>query len=390
MAAPTFDQVNADYKKYLQRDLTQAEYTKYYAPLTDYNPGMVANSQEALAIANKQVPGTPGYDPRGGQVASGNLTGQQDANGKPLGGNLKDPKYAEALVSYFANQPGANPSLKNDPNYWITRMGQVGGDQGYWEGRFMQPEGTPDPSQPPGTNTPGATPNPLGDPNALATYMTDSPLLKPWTVPFSYPDWQAPAAFTAPTDVTEQNDPGYQFRAQQGQQAIDRSAAARGTLLTGGTLKDLEQFGQDYGSGEYQNVYNRALQNYTTDYNSSLTDWTTNYNKASQGYAQAYNIFSNNQSNQYNRIANLAGLGQVAASQLGSQGLGYAGLNASTLQNGASSLGNLYTQGANAGAAGIAGVTNAGLSALYGALNSKSLYGNGNGGYTGGQGGVPE
>ena len=31
--------------------------------------------------------------------------------------------------------------------------------------------------------------------------------------------------FQAPTDVTEQNDPGFQFRLQQGQDALQRSAA---------------------------------------------------------------------------------------------------------------------------------------------------------------------
>src|SRR5882724_7234324 len=39
-----------------------------------------------------------------------------------------------------------------------------------------------------------------------------------------FPDWNE--QFKAPTDVTEQNDPGYKFRLQQGQQALENSAAA--------------------------------------------------------------------------------------------------------------------------------------------------------------------
>ena len=39
--------------------------------------------------------------------------------------------------------------------------------------------------------------------------------------------------FTSPTDVTEANDPGYQFRLSQGQKALENSAAARGGLLSG-------------------------------------------------------------------------------------------------------------------------------------------------------------
>lgn len=59
-----------------------------------------------------------------------------------------------------------------------------------------------------------------------------------------------------PTSVME-NDPGYQFRLNEGQKTVENSAAARGSLLSGGTLKALQKYGQDYASGEYNNVYNR-------------------------------------------------------------------------------------------------------------------------------------
>jgi hypothetical protein len=54
-----------------------------------------------------------------------------------------------------------------------------------------------------------------------------------------------------------QADPGYAFRLGEGQKAIERSAAARGGLLSGGTGKALQRFGQDYGSQEYTNAFNR-------------------------------------------------------------------------------------------------------------------------------------
>lgn len=41
--------------------------------------------------------------------------------------------------------------------------------------------------------------------------------------------------------------PGYQFGVDQGVQALDRSAASRGTALSGGQLKDITTFGQNYG-----------------------------------------------------------------------------------------------------------------------------------------------
>lgn len=79
------------------------------------------------------------------------------------------------------------------------------------------------------------------------------------------PNFVAPQ-FTAPTDVTMKNDPGYQFRLNQGLQALQQSAAAQGLLRTGGTLKNIEDYGQNTASQEYQNVYNRALQNFQTQY----------------------------------------------------------------------------------------------------------------------------
>ena len=84
------------------------------------------------------------------------------------------------------------------------------------------------------------------------------------------------------------DDPSYQFRLQQGQDAIQSSAAAKGGLLTGATLKALQNYGQDAASQEYSNAYNR---------------------------------FNADQTNQYNRLSNLVGLGQNAAAQQGNAGM---------------------------------------------------------------------
>jgi hypothetical protein len=52
-------------------------------------------------------------------------------------------------------------------------------------------------------------------------------------------------------------DPGYGFRMSEGMKALERSAAARGGLLSGTTLKGAQRFGQDLASQEYQNAFNR-------------------------------------------------------------------------------------------------------------------------------------
>lgn len=104
---------------------------------------------------------------------------------------------------------------------------------------------------------------------------------KPWTT-----------AFTAPDNITEQNDPGYKARLDMGINGMQRSAAAKGTLLTGGLQKDLNQFSQDYASNEYDKVYNRALGEYNT----------------------AYGIYNTNQNNVVNRLTALGNVGLNASS----------------------------------------------------------------------------
>ena len=59
------------------------------------------------------------------------------------------------------------------------------------------------------------------------------------------------------SDTAWQQDPGYAFRLAEGQKALERSAAARGGLISGNALKAAERYGQEMGSQEYQNAFNR-------------------------------------------------------------------------------------------------------------------------------------
>lgn len=58
-----------------------------------------------------------------------------------------------------------------------------------------------------------------------------------------------------------QQDPGYAFRMQEGLKALDRQAAARGGLISGGALKASQRYGQDLASQEYTNAFNRYQAN---------------------------------------------------------------------------------------------------------------------------------
>lgn len=112
-----------------------------------------------------------------------------------------------------------------------------------------------------------------------------------------------------------QQDPGYAFRLSEGQKALDRSAAARGGLISGGALKAAQRYGQDMGSQEYMNAFNRY-----------------------QAERQA----------QLGPLQSLAGVGQTTAQGLGAAGAANAG-----------AVGNYLTGGAAASAAGQVGGANA-------------------------------
>lgn len=58
---------------------------------------------------------------------------------------------------------------------------------------------------------------------------------------------------------------GSQYLQDQQQKAIERSAAARGTLLNGGTLQALQKNAAGNASQDYGDAFNRALQTYTTN-----------------------------------------------------------------------------------------------------------------------------
>lgn len=57
--------------------------------------------------------------------------------------------------------------------------------------------------------------------------------------------------------ATFAQDPGYQFRLQEGQKALERSGSARGQTLSGGALKSLASYSQGMASQEYSAAYDR-------------------------------------------------------------------------------------------------------------------------------------
>lgn len=58
-------------------------------------------------------------------------------------------------------------------------------------------------------------------------------------------------------DMKFQETPGYQFAFDEGMRAVENSAAARGTRLSGNQLRALTQYGQGMANQEYGNWLNR-------------------------------------------------------------------------------------------------------------------------------------
>jgi len=151
---------------------------------------------------------------------------------------------------------------------------------------------------------------------ALYNTITKSPVFNKYTKDFGMGDFQ--------------QDPGYGFRMSEGLKALDRTAASRGGLLSGATLKGAQRFGQDLASQEYTNAFNR------------------------------YQV---NRSNQINPLQTFMGSGQSATNVLGSAG-----------QNYANQAGEAYMGAGNARASGYIGSANALSNAFGGVSNAFTNY----------------
>lgn len=128
-----------------------------------------------------------------------------------------------------------------------------------------------------------------------------------------------------------QADPGYQFRMAEGMKALENSAAARGSLNSGATLKAISRYGQDMASQEYQNAYNR---------------------------------FNADRDRRFGRLSSLAGIGANAAGQMA----GVAGQYGSNVANTLTGMGNATAGAGMARANATQNLLKTGVSAFSGGM----------------------
>ena len=159
-----------------------------------------------------------------------------------------------------------------------------------------------------------------------------------------------------------QTDPGYAFRLSEGMKALDRTAASRGGLLSGATLKGAQRYGSDLASQEYGNAYNRFQANRATqsqEYQNAFNRYQAERAAQEQNYGNAFNRFQAERSNTLAPLQSLAGVGQSATQQAQQASQNYATGGTNTLANyGNAQASNIIGSG-NARASGYMGGANA-------------------------------
>jgi len=141
-----------------------------------------------------------------------------------------------------------------------------------------------------------------------------------------------------------QADPGYAFRLSEGLKGMNATAAARGGLLSGNALRAGQEYGQQLGSQEYQNAFNR---------------YQANRALQAQEYGNAFNRFQTERTNTLAPLQSLAGVGQSATQQAQQAAQNYAtGASGALGTFGAAQGSNIIGAG-NARASGYVGAANA-------------------------------
>jgi hypothetical protein len=278
-------------------------------PYTNYQ-----QNQQSMAANYAALGGSPVDLSPAGAVARG--TGQ-------LYSNSPDQQYAQAAYTGPASAqgaPGSDPYAayqqhqQDMASKYAAYQGAAGGVEPPRAGLSQQGVAG-DPAQR-AANTGQQTAPPAGGgagSNAWSSYYQPN-------VPQNL---QTP--FTAPTQADLQNSPGFQSRLALDQQARERSAASRGSVLSGGTQLELGRAAQDYASNEYNNLFGQSLagrgQN-VNEYQNSVGNalGTRQQNVAEQG--QQFNQGLATQGQNFGQYATQAGLDLGARQQNFNEGQG--------------------------------------------------------------------
>ncbi len=138
-----------------------------------------------------------------------------------------------------------------------------------------------------------------------------------------------------PTQIA--NNPDYQFQLQQGNQAVQRAAAANGTLMGGGTLKALDQFSGGLAANQISAEYNRMFNTYQANRSNNLQALSLPLNIGQNATTQSQSAYQNYGNNTGTNLTQ----GAALDANLGLQG---ANLNANLGYKGAQDITSLLAQ----------------------------------------------
>jgi hypothetical protein len=161
-----------------------------------------------------------------------------------------------------------------------------------------------------------------------------------------------------PLDINSYLDPSMAFRIQQGENALQNSAAARGHLLSGATMKGISDYAQNTAQQAYSDAEQRAAQQqgYKTGIDTSNRDFTYKANTGDRDFFSNqgnidrqfdYNAQTGDRAFNYNRLSDIAHMGLTGAQGDSALAIALAGILS----------GNTMT-GGTAGAAGAVGNAN--------------------------------
>lgn len=312
----TQGRIKAVYQELLGRDPTADELKQYGTNIDDRYLNTIrsniANSDEAKAYS---------ANPKKAADASTTTGGGDDWASKDYS-NIDNVKayfksrgvdVSDQSAQYWADKYNSN-EFAGDRSYFFQRLGQAeefgGGGGGY------------------------------------------NDLLAPFTENFSYDD------FKAPTMDDLKNSPGFQASLDRASNILQRSAAAKGSLLSGSTAQALSDQTADLTTQGYGNLFNQAAATYST-----------NRGNAYDAYKERRANFYQNQDSPFAKLLAMSSLQEQDTNAQRQLALGYAGLGAQVGTGGAAQYNGLLTGGANAAASGVVGSNNA-YSSLYGGVGN--------------------
>jgi hypothetical protein len=233
-----------------------AGYTGPWPP--PLGPGQSYGSAPGSVITAQLPNGTPDWQQG---VA---IPPDHPPDGLPVGPDAKSPFYHPEW--YAPNNAPAPPTAPGPGS---------GGGPG---GPTVQTSRPKDPLIPPSDDGTFHQPDPIpGQPGPAPTP--------------NFPTFRPAPAFVEPDYDAALQDKAYQFESNEGRRMLEASAAARGVLNGGGTLKDIDKWGQQFATQRVNDVRDRAVNNYLLNYQTQFVD------PYKYAYQNATDTFGGNRAN---------------------------------------------------------------------------------------------